>query len=94
MNGLAKRLKILRESKNLSVTQVASEIGVAVSTYREWEHGRAIKGEPYVKLARLFEVSVYKLMTGQEGDLGTAIKYLDDVKYSLFQLEKELQSQV
>jgi transcriptional regulator with XRE-family HTH domain len=64
LEKLSNRLKRLREKKGLSVKDVAKAIGVPVSTYREWEYGRTIRGEPYVNLSILFEVSLYELMTG------------------------------
>lgn len=67
MNELAERLKRLRLKRGLSVTEVARAIGVATSTYREWEQGRKIKGEPYQKLAELFEVALSELLTGFGG---------------------------
>lgn len=94
MTELAKRLKALRERKNFTITQVAENIGVAISTYREWENGRAIKGEPYVKLADLFGVSIYYLMTGQDGEFSEVMIKLDKVKNSLYHLERELREQL
>jgi transcriptional regulator with XRE-family HTH domain len=43
---------------------MARAIGVPASTYREWEYGRAIRGEPYVKMAEVLKVSLYELITG------------------------------
>lgn len=56
------RLRGLREQCGLSAGQVADAIGIAVSTYREWENGRAITGHPYFKIAMALGVSVYQLL--------------------------------
>lgn len=56
------RLKTLRLAEKLPVEVVANAIGVAPSTYREWENGRAVTGQPYVKMANLFKVGLHELM--------------------------------
>lgn len=38
--------------------EAARRIGVPETTYREWEYGRAIRGEPYPKIAAAFGVSL------------------------------------
>lgn len=65
MGNIGKRLKYLRERQGLSVSTVAEALGIAVSTYRDWENGRAIQGEPYVKMARVFDTSLSYLLTGE-----------------------------
>lgn len=59
------RLARLRLENGLTAKSVAEAIGVPVTTYREWEYGRAIRGEPYQKLAQLFNVSLCELLTGE-----------------------------
>jgi len=58
---LGTRLKRFRKQRNLTVAEIARRIPVSESTYRDWENGRAIKGEPYVRLARVFDVSLNEL---------------------------------
>lgn len=43
------RLKRLRSQAGLTAEQVAKKLKFATSTYREWEYGRAIQGEPYIE---------------------------------------------
>ncbi len=82
---IGKRLKKLREHKGYTQKQVAELIGTSASTYRDWEYGKAIQGEPYTALAEVFEVSLVELMTGKKST-GTSefLKALsqleDDVK--------------
>lgn len=63
--NIGAKLQMLRQQKNLSVKQVAAAIGVAQSTYRDWEYGRAIRGEPYSRLARILGVSLSELLNEQ-----------------------------
>lgn len=58
------RLKRIREKRGITPLQMAKAIGVPVSTYREWEYGRAIRGEPYLRIAEVLNVSLYELFTG------------------------------
>ncbi len=72
MSDLGIRLKNLREKRKLGLTKIAKFVGVSPSTYRDWEYGREIKGEPYMKLAEIFNVSLTYLLTGEESDNGPA----------------------
>ena len=49
----ANRLKYLRSEKKLSQKQIADKLGIAVSTYANWEHGRR---EPSI-------VDIYKIIS-------------------------------
>lgn len=66
METIAKRLESLRRKKRLSQKEVAERMKVPASTYRDWEYGKKIKGEPYVKLAEILEVSLTELLTGHK----------------------------
>lgn len=75
------RLRKLRERAGLSVSEVAKKLDVPISTYREWEYGRKIKGErPYVPLAQLLGVSLAELLTGQHTNLHQLIFYLEEIE--------------
>ena len=63
--SLGQRLKKLRTEHQLSQKQVAERIGVSPSTYRDWEQGKSISGEPYNRIAELFQVSLNYLMYEQ-----------------------------
>lgn len=65
MKTLGQRLKVFRTKKTLSAREVAFQVGVSVSTYRDWENGRAIKGEPYTKLAEILGVHVLEVLEGR-----------------------------
>ena len=59
---LGSHLKQLRARKKLTLREVAELLDIPVSTYRDWEYGKAIQGEPYVKLAKIFGVSLSELL--------------------------------
>ncbi|MCY4644149.1 MAG: helix-turn-helix transcriptional regulator [Bacteriovoracales bacterium] len=73
-----KRLKKLRMKQKLSPEEVARASGVAVSTYREWENGRAITGcRPYFKLTMALGVSFYQLFGLEDGQKDKILLHLD-----------------
>ncbi len=77
METLGDRLKKLRTRKGLSISDVSSYISVSPSTFRDWENGREIKGEPYVKIADYFNVSLNYLLTGQELKIETSLNEVE-----------------
>lgn len=83
MESLGKRLHRLRSIKNFSQSDVARIIGVSPSTYREWELGREIKGEPYEKLASAFEVSLSELLTGKSSEVEEYLVRIEDAVKSI-----------
>ena len=61
---LHRRLKRLRSARGLTMKALSARVGIPMTTYREWEYGRSIRGEPYEKLARAFGIGLTELMTG------------------------------
>lgn len=86
------RLKRLRVEKGFKVKDIAEKIQVSVSTYREWEYGRSIKGEPYAKLAEVLGVTIEELLTGKTSTPQEVMQSLEDCKKCMLELEKKLQS--
>lgn len=78
MSEFGKRLEKLRIREGLSVSEVARHISVSTSTYREWEYGRQIKGEPYEKLASILNVSLNELLTGKKLKLEIQISQIEE----------------
>lgn len=72
----------------LSAREVASRVGVSVSTYRDWENGRAIKGEPYTKLAEVLGVHVLEVLEGRSP--GGIYNDLSDIEEILIRAKKKL----
>ncbi|RYZ83441.1 MAG: XRE family transcriptional regulator [Proteobacteria bacterium] len=60
------RLKKLRLKTGLSQKDVAAQAGISASTYRDWEYGKKIMGEPYVNLALALNVSITELFTDKK----------------------------
>ena len=82
------RMQRLRVQQDLSVKEVALKAGVPLSTYRDWENGREIKGEPYVKIAEALNVSLYTLMTGESANPSTIYGELDKIEQACRALRK------
>jgi transcriptional regulator with XRE-family HTH domain len=63
---MAKRLRRFRTQggQKMTLNEVAKRVGVPVTTYRDWEYGREIKGEPYLRLSEAFGVSLTELLGG------------------------------
>jgi len=81
MTTLGERLKSLREQKKKSISDMATLLGVAATTYREWELGRAIKGETaYVKMSLAFGTSLEYLMTGKQNSTDGIIRKLEEIE--------------
>ena len=73
MNIMAKNfgaiLKQLMTERGISARELSRETGIPVSTLSEWSGGREPKlGEPIIRLARYFGVSLEFLATGHEVD--------------------------
>ncbi len=77
IENLGDRLRRLRTRRGLSVDAVSQALGVAPSTYREWENGRAIRGEPYLGLRDIFGVSLEELLTGHRGVREEVLREID-----------------
>ena len=74
---ISSQIKKLREKTKMSIVDCATAIGVSQSTYRDWENGRSINGEPYIQIAALFRVSLSELFGLKENDLAIELKKLE-----------------
>lgn len=90
--SLGDRLKRFRLENGFTIKEVAEKIHVPVTTYREWEHNRKIVGEPYVELARIFEVSVYELITGEKTSSVDVSNSFETIERELRKLKENLLS--
>lgn len=89
---IAARLKRIRISRGLSMRELAERTQIPVSTYREWEYGRAIQGEPYIALAAALEVSVKELLSGESSDKDRIRVAIHNVELSIKELKLEVMS--
>lgn len=94
MEAFGTRLKKLRSNQGLSVAAAARKVGVPVSTYREWEFGRAIQGEPYPAIAKMLGVSLNELFNAETQDRSGVFEKLDAVEEAVSNLKKHLLSSV
>lgn len=88
----ASRLRRLRLEKKLSIKNVAQALGIPPTTYREWENGRKIVGEPYIDLSKLFGISVHELISGEKVTESDAFESLDIIQTELNKLKHNLLS--
>ena len=64
---VADRIKFLRESNNLTQSELAKQLGITRSSVNAWEQGISMPSTQYVvELARLFNVSVDYLLGVEE----------------------------
>ncbi|MCX6126463.1 MAG: helix-turn-helix transcriptional regulator [Proteobacteria bacterium] len=80
METIGKRLRRFREASGLSVAKVAAYVGVSESTYRDWEQGRAIQGEPYPRLAEIFAVGLTEVIVGERSDKDWIFAELEQIE--------------
>lgn len=60
---VANRIKFLRESKNLTQTDLAKQLGITRSSVNAWEMGISVPSTQYiVELASIFKVSTDYLL--------------------------------
>lgn len=69
--------------------ETAKRIGVPETTYREWEYGRAITGEPYPKIAEAFEITLEEVF-GLDARADSPEEAIDRIISDLRVLKKRL----
>ncbi|MCB0365059.1 MAG: helix-turn-helix transcriptional regulator [Bdellovibrionaceae bacterium] len=84
------RLRSLRKAKGLTMREMARRVGVPETTYREWEVGRAIQGEPYVRMSEALGVSLSELLTGHRPDQAKLLVEIETMEEGLRQLKNKL----
>jgi hypothetical protein len=60
--------------------------------YRDWEYGRAVTGEPYVKIAKAFGVSLNWLLDFTDEEQLNPEEIIDRAVNDLQQLKSEISS--
>jgi transcriptional regulator with XRE-family HTH domain len=92
MENFHARLKRLRERRGLTMKEMAKAVGVPESTYREWEYGRAIQGEPYIAIASVLEVTLQELLSGKKPNRVKVLEKIDQIEGHLRELRTEVTS--
>lgn len=87
-----KRLKRLREEQGLSPKVMAEKLEVSVSTYRDWEYGRKITGEPYVKISEVLNIGLSELFGKKPSEYSEFKMAIHKLKEALNQLEATCES--
>jgi transcriptional regulator with XRE-family HTH domain len=88
------RLRLIRLEQGLSLRQAAQRAEVPISTYREWEAGRKIIGEPYEKIAYALNVTLYTLLTGKVSNLSEPLNIVEKIEAQLKELKMSLASSI
>ena len=86
------RLRRLRIEKGLSASQLAKTIGVARSTYSDWENGMGIKQIPYQLISQVLAISVSELVTGETPSFVNVLKELESIENKVHVLRTQLSS--
>lgn len=84
--SIGSKIRSMRLKKRMTIKEIASQVGVPSSTYRDWEYGRKISADKLENLANAFEISVSELMNGDKDDrkdLKRAIQLVEEVLYIL-----------
>lgn len=71
--NLGERLRQLRMEKAQSLKEIAGQLGVSLTTYREWEEGRRVPAEYLPNLANIHSVSITALL-GLENEAELELK--------------------
>lgn len=87
-----RRLKRLRERANLSTHEMAKLIGVAQSTYSDWEHGRGLRPLPYQEMSQVLAISVTELITGMKPNNQHVIEELNGIEAKIREIKTKLSS--
>lgn len=91
---ISKILRERREELGLKVKDIALELEIAESTYREWENGRRIQGEPYLKLSKVLNLPIgsllgldqSKLLKNLLNEINELEKHVKNIKLNAMQL--------
>lgn len=90
--NISAKLKNFRLQKGLTQKEVAHRLGVPSSTYRSWEYGAAISGEPYQGLCHVFEVSLTELLglPSQESQQQQILQEIQQIEIMLQNLKLKI----
>ena len=84
-----KRLTMFRKRKGYSVKETAKMANVNEVTYRQWEYGAEIRGEPYPDLARVYGITLEELF-GVDVRESSIEEDIDKIMSTLHSLKSKL----
>lgn len=85
---ISERMKMRRIKLGLKAKDIASVVGVSESTYRDWEYGRKIQGEPYIKIADALDMSILELLDIKTTDFSKFILAVDEIEKQIRSIRK------
>ena len=90
MSSFSERLKQLRKEKKVTQSEIAEKIGVAKSTYSQYENGhREPNFETLLKLSLFFNVDVDFLLSGKNSiKFNTIAAHFDGDEFTEAELEE------
>ena len=92
METIGQRIKSIRLENQISLKELSVKAAIPLSTLREWESGRQIKGEPYEKIARALEISLIELLTGQKPKHRELLIKIHEIEMACKTLKNNLRS--
>lgn len=69
-------------------SEIALIVGVSESTYRDWENGRKIQGEPYEKLADALDMNILELLSVSRKEVSYITKELVEIEKHVKNIRK------
>lgn len=90
MNKIGKLMKERRTALNMQAKDLAKSLSVAESTYREWENGRRIQGEPYLRIAEILEISVLELLGAEDVSKSKLLLKIDSLENQVKNIRKTI----
>ena len=88
--NLAARLRRLRLNKRITAAEMARLIGVAPTTYREWEKSRGLSLPPFQKISQVLAISVTELISGEKPNMQVHLESLEQIEKLLRELRLKL----
>ena len=70
---------------------MAEGLGVSESTYRSWEYGSPIRGEPYEDIAKFYGVSLNYILFGHNHGVERLKKQIQQLREELKKLQTEIE---
>jgi transcriptional regulator with XRE-family HTH domain len=92
MGHIGVLLKKRRAVKGLTAKEVASKLKIAESTYRDWENGRKIQGEPYIQISQVLDIPIGTLLGVTQSNVSEIISELEEIESKVKIIRKHVMS--
>lgn len=84
------RLRRLRKMRNLTASEFAKQIGIAQSTYSDWENGRGLKIPPYLTMSQVLAIPVTELITGHKPAISELYELIAQIEHNIAELKAKI----